>query len=91
MGKDATMASVLSDSPTSGYVLAQWAIQYAIENHTHFAEYLSEQTHVETNPVDIVPDLEMAKSLLGELAIMTDEMMAGKLHVHVFPVDKLLG
>ena len=33
--------SVLTDSPTSGYVLAEWAVQYAIHNRHEFVDFLS--------------------------------------------------
>lgn len=84
--------SVLTDSPASGYVLAQWAVQYAIHNRYEFVDFLSVGSELPPGSINadtILNDLETTKSLLGSLAIMTDDLVnKGQLeyhgeHVHV--------
>lgn len=87
------MVSLLDDNPTSGYVLAQWAIQFCIEHPTQFAQFMADRVPtVETNETDIVPDLEMVKGLLAALATATDSLISGGIGIRAvmaFPIDSL--
>jgi hypothetical protein len=85
--------SILTDSPTSGYVLAQWAIQFAIENPESFWGFLTEASKIPptaVTPDELTEDLEMAKSLLGALATMTDSLVSGGIGIRlmgIFPTE----
>jgi hypothetical protein len=87
------MSSILTDSPTSGYVLAQWAIQFAIENPVAFWGFLTEKSEIPqdaVSPTELTEDLEMSKSLLGALATMTDSLVSGGIGIRlmgIFPTD----
>ena len=87
------MASLLDDSPTSGYVLAQWAAQFCLEHPSQFAQFMADRVpRVTTNETDIVPDLEMVKGLLGALATATDSLLSGGIGIRAVmasPVDYL--
>lgn len=87
------MASVLDDSPVSGYILAQWTVQFAIDHPTHFASFMAaNMPKLDTNETDIVPDLEIVKELLGALAETTETLMAGGIGIQAmvsFPVSSL--
>jgi hypothetical protein len=87
------MTSLLTDSPSSGYTLAAWAIQYAIEHPATFASFLESNAGiVNVIPEDIVPDLEMTKSLICELGTVTDSLISGKIGIRLmgtFPMEAL--
>lgn len=84
------MASLLTDSPSSGYLLGQWCIQFCIEHPEQFEKYLTDKCGFSpdtTNPKDLTDDMELVKGLLEALGSVTTGLETGAIRMRVFPLE----